>query len=58
VGAGTGSSQTPATNGARDYRNLIHAGEERARQPCDRGTALTAQAAVEALVQVFSGARR
>jgi hypothetical protein len=45
-------------DGARDYRNLIHAGAERARQPCDRGTALTAQAAVEALVQIFSGAQR
>jgi len=44
-------------DGVRDFRNLIHAGRERAEAPCDRGTALAAVAAIENLVAVFSGGR-
>lgn len=44
-------------DGARDFRNLIHAGRERAEAPCDKGTALAAAAAVENLLAVFSGGR-
>ncbi|SRR5713101_2682164 len=44
-------------DGVRDFRNLIHAGRERAEAPCDKGTAAAAVAAVENLVAVFSGSR-
>jgi hypothetical protein len=44
-------------DGVRDFRNLIHAGRERAEAPCDKGTALAAAAAVENLLAVFSGSR-
>lgn len=36
---------------ARDYRNLIHAGQERARQRSSVGTALNARSAVENLIE-------
>jgi len=45
-------------DGARDFRNLIHAGKERAEAPSDKGTAHTAVAAVENLLATFSGERR
>jgi hypothetical protein len=44
-------------DGARDFRNLIHASKERAETPCDRGTALAALAAVENLIATFDGSR-
>ena len=42
-------------DGARGFRNLIHAGKERASQPCDRATALTAMAAVGHVVRAIGG---
>src|SRR5262249_7609942 len=45
-------------DGARDFRNLIHPGRERATAPCDRGTAWAARSAVENLLAVFSGERK
>jgi len=36
-------------DGARDFRNLIHPGRERAEAACDKGTAFAAVAAVENL---------
>jgi hypothetical protein len=47
-----------ACDGAREFRNLIHPGVERASAPCDKGTALLARAVVENLVAVFSGERQ
>jgi hypothetical protein len=44
-------------DGARDFRNLIHAGKERAEAPSDKGTAHAAVAAVENLLATFSGER-
>jgi hypothetical protein len=44
--------------GVRDFRNLIHAGRERAKAPCDKGTAKAAEAAVENLIATFSASRR
>ena len=41
--------------GARNFRNLIHAGVERSKEPCDRATALTARAAVEHVVRSLGG---
>src|SRR5262249_43145879 len=40
---------------AKDFRNLIHPGRaQRAREVCDRGTALTALAAAELVVRDLS----
>jgi hypothetical protein len=36
---------------AREFRNLIHPGKERIRQPCDKGTALSAAAAIEHVIR-------
>ena len=41
---------------AREFRNLIHPGRSaRLRQKCDRGTALSALAAVDLVVRDLSG---
>lgn len=40
-------------NGARAFRNLIHAGRERIEAPCNRATAYTAYAAIQHLLNEF-----
>lgn len=45
-------------SGARDFRNLIHAGKERARVAADRGTAHVVYGAVHRLMTLFGHARK
>lgn len=52
-----GNNVANVCDGARDFRNLIHPGRERAAAPCDKGTAQAALAAVENLLATFGGER-
>ncbi len=48
------NEEAKACSLAQHYRNLIHPGRERLAHPCNRGTTLVAQAAIELLLEKWA----